>query len=259
MGNALAIGLRQGLVDAGVPVHYETELTDLLIEDGRVVGVHVVHHGSPTTIRARRGVILGSGGFEKNLEMREKYQPQPTSDRLDHRVGQQHRRRHPGRDRRRRPDRPARRRLVGTDDPAAVGSVVLPGRAQPARLDHRERRRPTVHERGHALRRGGARDLRRRGHRSTARPGLDGHRPALPQPLPLRRALPPAAVPGPLVQERHREEGRHPGRPGRRDRGAGRRARGDGASASTASPTPASTRTSTAARAATTATTPTPP
>lgn len=79
MGNALAIGLRQGLADAGVPVHYETELTDLVIEDGRVVGVHVVHHGSPTTVRARRGVILGSGGFEKNLEMREKYQPQPTS------------------------------------------------------------------------------------------------------------------------------------------------------------------------------------
>jgi 3-oxosteroid 1-dehydrogenase len=79
MGNALAIGLRQGLVDAGVPVHYETELTDLLIEDGQVVGVRMLHLGSPTTIRARRGVILGSGGFEKNLEMREKYQPQPTS------------------------------------------------------------------------------------------------------------------------------------------------------------------------------------
>jgi 3-oxosteroid 1-dehydrogenase len=79
MGNALAIGLRQGLVDAGVPVHYETELTDLLIEDGRVVGVRVLHHGTLTTILARRGVILGSGGFEKNLEMREKYQPQPTS------------------------------------------------------------------------------------------------------------------------------------------------------------------------------------
>jgi 3-oxosteroid 1-dehydrogenase len=79
MGNALAIGLRQGLVDAGVPLHYETELTDLLIEDGRVVGVRVLHRANPTTIRARRGVILGSGGFEKNLEMREKYQPQPTS------------------------------------------------------------------------------------------------------------------------------------------------------------------------------------
>ncbi len=40
MGNALAIGLRQGLVDAGVPVVYETELRDLVVEGGRVVGRH---------------------------------------------------------------------------------------------------------------------------------------------------------------------------------------------------------------------------
>ncbi|MGZ4456440.1 MAG: 3-oxosteroid 1-dehydrogenase [Nocardioides sp.] len=79
MGNALAIGLRQGLVDAGVPVVYETELQDLVIEDGRVVGVRVTHRGQVRVVRARRGVVLGSGGFEKNLEMREKYQPQPTS------------------------------------------------------------------------------------------------------------------------------------------------------------------------------------
>jgi 3-oxosteroid 1-dehydrogenase len=79
MGNAIAIGLRKGLMDAGVPVHYDTELTDLLIEDGRVVGVRVQREGGETVVRARRGVILGSGGFEKNLEMREKYQPQPTS------------------------------------------------------------------------------------------------------------------------------------------------------------------------------------
>ena len=79
MGNALSIGLRKGLVDAGVPVHYETELTDLVIEDGRVVGVRVAQDGSERVVRARRGVILGSGGFERNLELREKYQPQPTS------------------------------------------------------------------------------------------------------------------------------------------------------------------------------------
>ena len=79
MGNAIAIGLRKGLIDAGVPVHYDTELTDLVIEDGRVVGVRVRHDGRDAVIRARRGVILGSGGFERNLEMREKYQPQPTS------------------------------------------------------------------------------------------------------------------------------------------------------------------------------------
>lgn len=79
MGNAIAIGLRKGLMDAGVPVHYDAELRDLLIEDGRVTGVRVLRDGQETVVRARRGVVLGSGGFEKNLEMREKYQPQPTS------------------------------------------------------------------------------------------------------------------------------------------------------------------------------------
>jgi 3-oxosteroid 1-dehydrogenase len=79
MGNAIAIGLRKGLQDSGVPVHYETELQDLVIEDGRVVGVRVVRDGVESVVRARRGVILGSGGFERNAELREKYLPQPTS------------------------------------------------------------------------------------------------------------------------------------------------------------------------------------
>lgn len=79
MGNAIAIGLRKGLVDAGVPVHYETELRDLLVEDGRVVGVVVEQGSARREVRARRGVILGSGGFEHNQELREKFLPQPTT------------------------------------------------------------------------------------------------------------------------------------------------------------------------------------
>jgi 3-oxosteroid 1-dehydrogenase len=79
MGNAIAIGLRQGLVDAGVPVEYDASLTDLLVEDDRVTGVVVERGGQLHTIRARRGVILGSGGFEKNQELREKFLPHPTA------------------------------------------------------------------------------------------------------------------------------------------------------------------------------------
>lgn len=79
MGNAIAIGLRKGLADAGVPVHYETELRDLLVEDRRVVGVVVEQDGVRREVRARRGVILGSGGFEHSQELREKFLPHPTT------------------------------------------------------------------------------------------------------------------------------------------------------------------------------------
>lgn len=79
MGAALAIGLRKGLIDADVPVLYEHELTDLLIENGRVVGVKVQTPEGTQQIRARRGVILGSGGFEHNQELRDKWQPAPQN------------------------------------------------------------------------------------------------------------------------------------------------------------------------------------
>ncbi len=80
MGNAIAIGLRKGLIDADVPVFYEHALSDLLLEDGRVVGVVVEHDGERRQVRARRGVILGSGGFERNAELRAKFLPQPTAE-----------------------------------------------------------------------------------------------------------------------------------------------------------------------------------
>jgi 3-oxosteroid 1-dehydrogenase len=79
MGPALMIGLRKGLLDAGIPIWYESELTELMLENGRVVGVHLVRDGQSVTVRARHGVVLASGGFEKNLEMREKYQRSPIT------------------------------------------------------------------------------------------------------------------------------------------------------------------------------------
>ena len=205
-------------------------------------------------------MILGSGGFEKNLELREKYQPSPTSRRLDDRLAVQHRRRACS------PGIAAGAQTDLLDDawwgptiPLPARPVVLPGRAQPARLDHRQRRRAPLHERGAAVRRGRARDLQGRGDRRPPRAVVDGDRPALPQPLPVRRAVAAAAVPGPLVQARHRQEGRHPRRAGRRDRRTRRRAAGDHRPVQRLRRVRASTRTSTAARAPTTSTTPTRP
>ncbi|MGB3771470.1 MAG: 3-oxosteroid 1-dehydrogenase [Rhodococcus sp. (in: high G+C Gram-positive bacteria)] len=76
-GQALVAGLREGLDEAGVPLLLETPMTDLVVEQGTVVGVEVEIDGQPRTLHARHGVIITSGGFEHNEPMRTKYQRQP--------------------------------------------------------------------------------------------------------------------------------------------------------------------------------------
>jgi 3-oxosteroid 1-dehydrogenase len=84
MGRALIAPLRIGLQKAGVPVLLDTALTDLYVEDGIVRGIwarsaDAPESAEPTLIRARKGVILGSGGFEHNEQMRVKYQRAPIT------------------------------------------------------------------------------------------------------------------------------------------------------------------------------------
>jgi 3-oxosteroid 1-dehydrogenase len=78
MGQALITGLRAGLATVDVPVWLSTTMTALQIEDGNVTGVTVTRpDGEPVVLRARKGVLLASGGFEQNAEMRAKYQRAP--------------------------------------------------------------------------------------------------------------------------------------------------------------------------------------
>jgi 3-oxosteroid 1-dehydrogenase len=78
MGQALITGLRAGLARAGVPVWLNTTMTGLEVSDGRVTGVRVTRaDGSEAVVCARMGVLLASGGFEQNAEMRAKYQRAP--------------------------------------------------------------------------------------------------------------------------------------------------------------------------------------
>jgi len=77
MGQSLAAGLRKGLLDAGVPVWLNTPLTELHVEGGAVTGAVVTRNGASGLVRARRAVVVGSGGFEHNAAMRAQYQQQP--------------------------------------------------------------------------------------------------------------------------------------------------------------------------------------
>ncbi|NUT36619.1 MAG: 3-oxosteroid 1-dehydrogenase [Hamadaea sp.] len=77
MGQSLAGGLRAGLLAAGVPVWLNTPLTDLYVEGGRVAGVWATRDGEQILVKARRGVLVGSGGFEHNERMRKEFQREP--------------------------------------------------------------------------------------------------------------------------------------------------------------------------------------
>lgn len=67
-GNALAARLAKSALDLGIPIHTGTPARELLLEGGRVVGARVSGPDGEVEIRARRGVVLASGGFSHDVE-----------------------------------------------------------------------------------------------------------------------------------------------------------------------------------------------
>ena len=79
LGGALVGSLWLSARERKVELMLNCGATELLCEEGRVVGVRAQRNGHDITIGAKRGVILSSGGFEKNDAMREKYLDGPTA------------------------------------------------------------------------------------------------------------------------------------------------------------------------------------
>ncbi|WP_298231935.1 FAD-dependent oxidoreductase [uncultured Azohydromonas sp.] len=67
-GNALAARLAKSALDLGIPIHTGTPARELLLEGGRVVGARVLGPDGEMEVRARRGVVLASGGFSHDVE-----------------------------------------------------------------------------------------------------------------------------------------------------------------------------------------------
>jgi succinate dehydrogenase/fumarate reductase flavoprotein subunit len=63
-GTALIAGLLKGLLDVGVTPQVNARAEQLVADDGEVTGVRIALPGRSLSLRARRGVILGTGGFE---------------------------------------------------------------------------------------------------------------------------------------------------------------------------------------------------
>ncbi len=72
-GASLIAQMLQIAIARGIPIWTEAPLADLIMEDGRVVGVRTIRDGVPVLVRARQGVLLAAGGFAHNPEMRGHY------------------------------------------------------------------------------------------------------------------------------------------------------------------------------------------
>jgi 3-oxo-5alpha-steroid 4-dehydrogenase len=69
-GGELMRALGQACEDAGVATHTDTLATALVVDDqGRVTGVVAERYGQVLRYRARRGVVLTTGGFADNEQM----------------------------------------------------------------------------------------------------------------------------------------------------------------------------------------------
>ena len=78
-GNALIARLRRSLLDRKVELWLSSPMRDLVIDDGKVVGVVVEKDGKTVRIEAKKGVLLAAGGFERSAELRERWGKKPTS------------------------------------------------------------------------------------------------------------------------------------------------------------------------------------
>jgi 3-oxosteroid 1-dehydrogenase len=79
-GNALVGRLRRSLLDREVPLWLHTSATALVLDGGRVVGAEIDRAGRRLRVRTRQGVLLAAGGFARNAQMRQHYQPAPITD-----------------------------------------------------------------------------------------------------------------------------------------------------------------------------------
>jgi len=77
-GNALIARLYKTILDRQIEIWLNSPATRLIIDDGAVIGAEVARDGRTIRIRARRGVVIATGGYPGSQEMRQEHSRKPT-------------------------------------------------------------------------------------------------------------------------------------------------------------------------------------
>ena len=80
MGNALIGRLFYSLRRHNVPIMFDAAIVDLVGDRGGVTGARLTSGGKDIVVRARRGVVLATGGYGHNKGFRTTFMPQPVPE-----------------------------------------------------------------------------------------------------------------------------------------------------------------------------------
>ncbi len=78
MGNALVARLFHSLRKRNVPILFDAAIVDLVGDATGVSGARLRVAGRDVVIKARKGVVLATGGYAHNKAMRDRFMPQPV-------------------------------------------------------------------------------------------------------------------------------------------------------------------------------------
>lgn len=74
-GDELILKLEDAAQEAGVDIYRNVKAEEIIMNDNRASGINADYDGQKITFNANKGVILATGGFASNVEMREQYNP----------------------------------------------------------------------------------------------------------------------------------------------------------------------------------------
>jgi len=80
LGNALVGRLMLSAMNAGVQLRRNVRVKSLVLDNGRCCGVRLAEAAADKVVTSRRGVVLATGGFAHDVELRRRFMPAVASE-----------------------------------------------------------------------------------------------------------------------------------------------------------------------------------